>query len=324
MDGYVLKNLKPILAVLSVGILWTSGAQAQDRTTEEPLYRVTTDNDGIKEKEAQDDKSEVAGTESVEKVASVDLEMLNAAKVEPAAEPHPLDPALAFAEEKLLKLRNTIHDYEAIMIKQERVGGELLPAEYMTIKVRNERILDGKEQPFSIYLKFLRPSNFKGREVIFVDGKNEGNLIAHECGFMNIMRVSLKPTSALAMRGNRYPITDAGIENLVEKLIERGRRDRACGHCDVEFFENAKVLGRTCTMIQVKHDENKAPYDFHIGRIYIDDEHQVPIRYEAYTWPKEGETELPLLESYTYAKLKINVGLTDDDFNPDNENYDYP
>lgn len=323
MDGHVLKYLKPALAIFSasLGILSTTQVIAQERTTEEPLYRVSVETETSKDDSKSDPEKQAA--EPVERVASADVDVI-AARIKPEAAAHPLDPALEFAKEKLLKLRESIHDYEAIMIKQERVGGQLLPAEYMSIKVRNRRELDEANHPFSIYLKFLRPTGVAGREVIFVEDRNDGNLVAHEAGFLNVMRVNLKPTSAMAMRNNRYPITDAGIENLVQKLIERGQRDRACGDCDVEFFEGAKVLGRECTMIQVKHDENKAPFDFHIGRIYIDNEHQVPIRYEAYTWPEPGETELPLLESYTYAKLKINVGLSDEDFNPDNDAYDFP
>lgn len=240
------------------------------------------------------------------------------------AAPHPLDPALLFAQEKLEHLRKNVHDYEAVMIKQERVDGTLLPAEYMNVKIRNRRERAGRQQPFSVYMRFLRPNAIKGREVIYVENHNDGNIVAHEAGVLGMIRVNLAPRGTLAMRGNRYPITDAGIENLVEKLIERGNRDRAHGLCDVQFFENAKVMDRTCTMIQVKHEEEKPSLDFHIGRIYIDDEHQVPIRYEAYLWPENGETELPLLESYTYAKLKLNVGLTDNDFDPNNANYEFP
>lgn len=247
-----------------------------------------------------------------------------AANPAPSAKPHPLDPALLFAQDKLEHLREHVNDYEAVMIKQERIDGTLLPAEYMNVKIRNRRERAGRQHPFSVYMKFLRPNAIKGREVIYVENHNDGNIVAHEAGVLGMIRVNLAPRGTLAMRGNRYPITDAGIENLVEKLIERGNRDRAQGLCDVQFFENAKVMDRTCTMIQVKHEVEKPDLDFHIGRIYIDDEHQVPIRYEAYLWPEDGETELPLLESYTYAKLKLNVGLTDTDFDPDNDNYEFP
>ncbi len=291
-------------AVVGSAALWSSSTNAQE-TLREPQLRVSLDSP--------------AGA------VSDDTGPLRVgANPVATATPHPLDPALLFAQEKLDHLRKHVHDYEAVMIKQERIDGTLLPAEYMNIKVRNRRERSSGRQPFSIYMRFLRPNAIKGREVIFVEGHNSNNLVAHESGVLGMIRVNLAPNGTLAMRGNRYPITDAGIENLVEKLIERGTRDRAQGLCDVQFFENAKVMDRSCTMIQVKHEEEKEPLDFHIGRIYIDDEHQVPIRYEAYLWPAPGETELPLLESYTYAKLKINVGLTDKDFDPNNKDYEFP
>lgn len=291
-------------AVVGSAALWSSSTNAQE-TLREPQLRVSLDSPA----------GAVSDDTGPQRVGANPVA---------TATPHPLDPALLFAQEKLDHLRKNVNDYEAVMIKQERIDGTLLPAEYMNIKVRNRRERSNGRQPFSIYMRFLRPNAIKGREVIFVEGHNSNNLVAHESGVLGMIRVNLAPNGTLAMRGNRYPITDAGIENLVEKLIERGTRDRAQGLCDVQFFENAKVMDRSCTMIQVKHEEEKEPLDFHIGRIYIDDEHQVPIRYEAYLWPAPGETELPLLESYTYAKLKINVGLTDKDFDPNNKDYEFP
>jgi len=325
MDGYKAQLVRwianrsvPLLLAGWLGCFtgWTLAQEvAQDGG--EPLYRLSLNSD-----------ASLTTTPDLRphKLANAASTSTAPIKVTAAATeaPHPLDPALQFAREKLTHLRETIDDYEAVMIKQERIGGTLMPAEYMAIKVRNRRIRPQGKQPFSIYMRFLRPAAAKGREVIYVENRDGGNLVAHESGLLNIMRVKLAPTGAMAMRGNRYPITDAGIENLVEKLIERGERDRAYGLCDVQFFENAKVMDRPCTMIQVTHDEDKAPFDFHIGRIYIDDEYQVPIRYEAYMWPDPDDKELPLLESYTYAKLKINVGLTDKDFDPDNQEYDFP
>jgi hypothetical protein len=52
--------------------------------------------------------------------------------------------------------------------------------------------------------------------------------------------------------------------------------------CDVEFHRGAKVGGRPCTVLTVKHDDRKPCYDFHIAQIFIDDELNIPIRYCAY------------------------------------------
>jgi hypothetical protein len=88
-------------------------------------------------------------------------------------------------------------------------------------------------------------------------------------------------------------------------------------------MKDAKINGRVCTLLQVKHPENKAGFDFHLAQVFIDDEYQIPIRYAAYSWPeKEGGTP-PLLDEYTYLNLKLNAGLVDADFDHTNPNYKF-
>jgi hypothetical protein len=58
-------------------------------------------------------------------------------------------------------------------------------------------------------------------------------------------------------------------------------------------------------------------------RIYIDDELDLPIRFDAYDWPAEPRGDPPLAEQYTYAKLKLGTGLTDTDFDVRNPRYGY-
>lgn len=240
--------------------------------------------------------------------------------------PHPLDDALETARRGLENIRANVADYSAILVKRERIAGELQKPEYMQVKVRSERVSDsGQKTPFGVYIKFIKPRACAGREVIWVKGQNEGKLVVHEgSGLMGLKTFHLDPESWLAMKGQRYPIYEAGMENLVVKLIEKAERDRAAGNCDVVYRSGVKINGRDCDVIQVTHPEEKAPYDFHIAKIYIDTELRMPIRYQAHTWPKPGSTKPQLLEEYTYLKVKLNQGFTDEDFNPKNPAYNYP
>lgn len=230
---------------------------------------------------------------------------------------HPLDPALKIAYDSLAKIRTQVKDYSCTLIKQERINGELTPEEYMFAEIRNRKVVDDKiVTPLSVYLYFLKPTNIKGREVIYVEGQNNGKMVAHEGGLLRIApAVWLHPTGPIAMRGQLYPITDIGIETLIDKLIEKGERDRKRGECEVEFIKGAKINGRVCTVLQVKHPTPRPWFDFHIARIFIDDELQLPIRYAAYTWPKAEGDKPVLLEAYTYLNLKLNVNLKNSDFN---------
>jgi hypothetical protein len=237
---------------------------------------------------------------------------------------HPLDPALKVAREGLERIRSEVRDYTCTIVKRERVGDTLGDYEYMFAKIRNGKEVDGREVvPFSVYLSFLKPAEIKGREVIYVKGQNGNKLCAHEGGLKGkwLPTVWLPPDGAFAMRGQRYPIYEIGIENLVLKLIEKGETQRKYPNVDVKFYKNAKVNGRNCTCIQLQHPERLADLDFHVARIYIDDELKLPIRYEAYDWPKTAGAQPELLEEYTYIDLKVNPGLTDADFDVKNPNY---
>ncbi len=158
--------------------------------------------------------------------------------------------------------------------------------------------------------------------MIYVGGENNGKLIAHEGGLKGRVMPSiwLPPNGMLAMQGQRYPITEIGMETLCLRLIERGERDRSRGPCDVQI-QGAKINKRPCTCIQVKHEQQKPHLDFHLARIFVDKELNVPVRYEAYDWPSSPDSPPELIEAYTYVNVKTNVGLTDADFDPSNPTY---
>lgn len=239
---------------------------------------------------------------------------------------HALDPVLELANEALSKMRTEIRDYTATLLKRERIAGTLGGESAMELKVIHPVIAKDSSPatPMHVYLKFNSPASSKGREVIWIEGENNNQLIAHEGGFKNFLRMKLEPEGTIAMMGNRYPITGIGMIRLVEKLIEKGTRDRELGPCLVQIIDDEKVGDRTCRLIQVTHPTQEKGMDFHIAQIFFDTERMIPLRYAAFGWPKKEGEQAPLEEEYTYLNVKLNVGLTAEDFNPDNPNYKYP
>lgn len=239
-----------------------------------------------------------------------------AVATQPAPGTHPLDPAIARAVESLKHVKAEVKDYTATFVKRERVEGKLGDPEYIFIKVRQE--------PFSVYMYFLKPDNFAGREVIYVQGANNGNIVVHEAKGAGALlgNIELTPTSALAMRGNRYPITEVGVENLTKRLVEVAENDRQFGECDVRM-EDSKINDRKCTMLQVVHPVPRKNFRFHVARVFMDEELKMPIRYESYDWPEKAGGTPVLIEEYTYLNMKVNQNLTDEDFSPKNPKYNY-
>ena len=68
--------------------------------------------------------------------------------------------------------------------------------------------------------------------------------------------------------------------------------------------------------IRVVHPDRGAGLTFHKASLYVDDALHIPIRLVVHDWPRHKGDEPPLLEEYTYVKVRLNVGLTDADFSP--------
>jgi hypothetical protein len=239
-------------------------------------------------------------------------------------EPHAVDPALDLARAALKKFRSEVRDYTANLVKRERVKDKLLDYEHMFVKIRARRYENGKVvSPRAVYLYFHKPDDVKGREVIWIEGANNNKMVAHEGGTRGwfLPTVWLSPNSALAMRNQRYPISEIGIENLMIKLIERGTRERRFGEAEVNLLKGAKIDGRPCTVIEVVHPVKRDHFDFYRARFFVDDEMNLLIRYAAWLWPETPGGPPALIEEYTYRNLKLNVGLADADFDHENPAY---
>ncbi|MDE0734676.1 MAG: DUF1571 domain-containing protein [Pirellulaceae bacterium] len=233
-----------------------------------------------------------------------------------ADEAHPLQAVIDFCESAHREMVRQITDYEALLVKRERVKGRLGEAEVLAVKIRHARQgQEGPKTPFSVYIQFRYPESMKGREVVYVAKKNKGQLIVREARQGLVGRIvptlMLNPQGLLAMQGNRYPVTEIGFEVLLRRVISVAREELTLGNCQVQFRKDAKINDRRCTVIEVIHPQQDERLRYHRCRLYLDDERKCPVRFESYGWPVAPGKEAPLLEEYTYLEVKTNVGLTD-------------
>lgn len=235
----------------------------------------------------------------------------NAAAVQTAS---PLAADIEDGKARLAAMEKEIQDYSCTFFKRERVDGKLLDYETMFVKVRHK--------PFSVHMNFLAPNSKKGQQVVYVEGQNGGNLLAQPVGIAGKLGpFSLPPTGYLAMQGQRYPITEFGFVNLTRRLIEVGSLDmqHPADNTVVKHYDDVKVKGgnggqRICRLTEVIHPQMRPGLRYHVARIYIDKERNIPIRFESYLWPTTPGGKPELLEEYTYLDVKLNNGFTDSDF----------
>jgi hypothetical protein len=243
----------------------------------------------------------------------------------PPPEEDPLRASLRIAYDAQKRMQESIQDYTCFLTRRERVDGRLIDHETMFVKIRHsQKQGDRAVEPFSVYVRFLSPDRVKGREVIYVEGRNDGKIIVRNGGtrFAHIT-TSLMPDSPAAMQHTRYPVSEIGMLNLARRLIENGERELIANACQTKLVRGARVNGRPCTVIQVAHTTRQSELQYKTARILIDDELVVPIHYSAYDWPEKAGDAPILLEEYTYTDIKLNVGLTDWDFDHRNEAYQF-
>ena len=261
---------------------------------------------------AQDSKPAVPKTARAESGTNVTASAQDSpvAGIDPE---HPLYLPLQEAY-KAREARKGVKDYEAEFLKRELIGRKVLKTT-MSLKLRQE--------PFSVYLKFLDLN--AGREVIYVEGRNKNNLWVHEGGIKSIVgTLSLPPNGPDAMTDNRYPVTMIGLETMLDKVIKQWEAEGKLGEVKTQKYPTAKLpSGEECIAYESLHPTPRAQFKFHITRLWIEKKSGMAVRVEQLGFPQAGDKSPPVIEEYTYSKIKTNVSLTDQDFDTKNKNYQF-
>lgn len=305
------------LILIATGIIfWRNANRSEAEESVSPIVEAATVRDG--EENGMDLDSDANGDSDRGFTAGINQATIDAAE-------HPLHPLIELADRAIENIDQNYFDYTATLTNQVRVNGKLRPVNKLFIKIRHARTNDdGSQIPFSVYTKFLEPAANAGREVIWVDGWNEGNLVVHLTGWQNLMRIYLDPTGSMAMDGNLYPVSMIGMRNLLKQIREIGMQDCEHDGCNVKIERGLKLHDRWVTKIESIHPHQESHFEYHIARIFIDEEWGLPVGYEGYIWPEKAGGEPVLLERYFYTDVQLNVGLQDLDFDPANPEYDFP
>ena len=207
----------------------------------------------------------------------------------------------------------TIPSYTVMLRKQERISGKLLPEQTYFLKVRQD--------PFAVYMKCIQP--VAGRELIYAEGYHDNHVIGHPVGLSRLLvpRLKLPPDHPMILAESRHPMNQAGLGNLIRKLIGFRRKD-------LEESDEVTVLDRLVTPEGKSwlrsthvHLQPRPGRPLSETEILYDPLSRIPFRFTGYDWPAPGQPEKPLGERYCYEDLVPDAGLTPHDFDPSNPEY---
>jgi outer membrane lipoprotein-sorting protein len=210
--------------------------------------------------------------------------------------------------EEMQQAYAAVDHYTATFLIQERVDAELGPTQHLALKFK---------KPFKIYLRWLTGKN-EGRQALYPAGADGNELWVRASTLLGAVTVSLDPHSPRARKGKRHAITDTGIGRLLDIIADNVYRGLQHSELSIDNGGLRTTLDRPTQRftLHFPDDPNKGYYA-RTAIIDLDREHRLPIYAEIFDW--NGQ----LVERYGYLELRINPGLSDEDFDPKNPEYGF-
>lgn len=185
-------------------------------------------------------------------------------------------------------------DYSAVFERTERIDGALKGAETARVKLRSK--------PFSVHIKWTAGPN-AGREALYVEGKWSGAMAL--CVNPRLPILYVRPDAKELEAYTRHPITQMGLGYLASRMVEQIEAARKAGTLEWTVIGPEELRGRRTFRVRRKLEEGGYRY------WNLDAETWLPLR----VWSTDAGGGL--VERYEYRDIDFNVGLSDDDFDPD-------
>ena len=204
-------------------------------------------------------------------------------------ERQPADPGLAKVRSLVQAGRDRlakVGTYQVAMNRQERVGESLQPAENVVLSIRR--------QPRAVRLEWPDGPH-KGREVIYAADAGGMMHINMADSKIPMPRMSLAPDSPMVMKNSRHPITEAGLDAILDRLDSslKPHEDGTAGTERLVYkgMVTPPETGRPC------HEISRATVKGEIWVIDLDAESGLP------ALVRETAANGDLLEKYVFRDL---------------------
>ena len=198
-----------------------------------------------------------------------------------------------------------IRDYTCKFSKQERLRGRLGGRQEIQVK-----FLDS---PFSVVMQWLTNAPM-GDRMIYVKGKYNGNMIVKPKGALIVFTggrsVMRNPEGKDVMANTLRPVTMFGFRQSLTNLLKVYELAETRNDNTIRFVGYCPVGGRK-TIVLERVLPAKEDYPAKTTTLYLDVEHLIPLGLEGTDWDDQ------LSCSYYYEDVKLNVGLTEEDFTPE-------
>ena len=201
-----------------------------------------------------------------------------------------------------------VTSYTAVLHKQQRVAGKLLPEETILLKYK---------KPFSVYMKWIK-APYKGSELLYIAGWNQNQIRAHRGGIVWFITRNVDPRDPALMISNLRPVTSMGIGYLLETIAMNIRKAIKAGELTFSDSTRETVYGKSTVIVEVVFPKERAK-DYEGWRFVINQDIETKMMVRIRIYDRDDQ----LTENYGYENLDLNPALADADFDPKNLEYHF-
>ena len=143
-------------------------------------------------------------------------------------------------------------------------------------------------------MKCLKPVT--GRELIYAEGHYDNQVIGHPPGLARLLvpRLRVPPNSPLIMAESRHPMNEAGLANMIRKMIRYREMDLSDPDSITILDRTTSSDGRNWLRSTHIHPVFHPERPLGETEVLYDPASRFPLRFTGYDRPAPGESEKPL------------------------------
>lgn len=210
---------------------------------------------------------------------------------------------VAFVEAAIARYDREVTGYTCLLIKEERLGGVLMPEEQILCWFR-------QKPSFRILMEWVQGARLAHR-VLYVQGENDNRLLAKLNGVLALGGTARRDADGSDARSSaRYPATEFGMRHGMQRTLDALRAARGRGELKTVFngLKTVPELGYPCWEI-VRPDYPRPEDDGISHATYY---------YDPKTWLQVGsvlrDAEGKLIGRYFFTELDLEAKIPDEMF----------